>query len=125
MEGSYKHQHEIEAVVDGFETCTTGKEDFRHRDHLTVAVWYLRGSTPDEALARMRTGLHRFLDHHGVDSQKYKEGLTIAWINAVHTLILELDPALSVVEITNFVHERLGDKRVVFDHNGAANLSAE
>ena len=62
----YQNEKEIAAVVAGFEKCTTGKDEFTHRSHLTVAVYYLRNSTPDQAFRKMRAGLFRFLDHHGV-----------------------------------------------------------
>lgn len=53
----YENEEEIEAVVTGFESCATAKEDFKHRNHLTVAVWYLLHSPAEEAVERMREGL--------------------------------------------------------------------
>ena len=105
----YKTEHEIEAVVQGFENCTTTKEAFRHREHLTVAVWYLCQSDEEQALDKMRSGLLRFLGHHGVAQGKYKEGLTVSWLKLIKATIHELDPDLAVVDITNKVLDRLGD----------------
>lgn len=79
----YESEQEIEQVVRGFETCATSAGDFHHREHLTVAVWYLQTLSPRETVARMRSALLRFLDHHGVDPGKYKEDITVFWVDAV------------------------------------------
>ena len=113
MRDAYKTEQEIAAVVDGFENCTTSKEAFTHLSHLTVATYYLRHSTPDEALEKMRSGLFRFLDHHAVGQGKYKEELTRTWLNLVRDVVEQANPEASLVEVTNVVLERLGDSRIV------------
>ena len=60
-------------MVSGFEQCTTAKDDFTHLSHLTVAVYYLRSLSIDEAVVKMRAGLFHFLGHHGIDRAKYNE----------------------------------------------------
>ena len=115
MNNQYQTEAEIEGVVQGFESCTTAKDDFPHRKHLTVAVWYLRDATAEQAFERMRSSLLRFLDHHGIDREKYKEELTRAWINLVQSELERLDPNLSLVTVTNLVIERLGDLNAVLD----------
>jgi hypothetical protein len=112
MENYYKSEQEIHAVVAGFEKCTTGKDEFTHLNHLTVATYYLRHSTPDQAFQKMRAGLFRFLDHHGVGRAKYNEPLTLAWIARVQEVIEQMNPGSSLVEVTNMVLERLGDSRI-------------
>jgi len=111
----YKTEGEIDAVVAGFEECTTGKDEFNHLGHLTVATYYLRRSTPDRAFQKMRNGLFRFLDHHGVGRAKYNEPLTLAWIARVQEVIDQMNPECSLVEVTNVVLERLGDSRIPVD----------
>ena len=117
--GHYKSEAEIEAVVQGFESCTTGADDFKHRDHLTVAVWYLRNSTPEQAFQRMCSGLLRFLDHHGVGRPKYDEQLTLNWINVIQETIQEINPDLSLLQVTNIVIDRVGDLRVIIDSSSS------
>ncbi len=112
MSDHYQNQQEIEAVVAGFEECTTGKDEFTHLSHLTVAVYYLRNSSPDQAFEKMRAGLFRFLDHHGVGRAKYNEQLTLAWITLVQGFIEEMDPRLSLLAVTNAVVERFGKTRI-------------
>lgn len=111
----FQSEQEIEAVVEGFESCTTGADDFKHRSHLTVAVWYLRNSTLEQAFQKMCSGLLRFLDHHGVGRATYDERLTMKWIRLIQDAIEGMNPDLSLLEVTNLVIERLGDSRVVVD----------
>ena len=95
MQGHYQTEKEIEDVVQGFESCTTGVANFKHREHLAVAVWYLRNSSQEEAFRKMCAGLLRFLDHHGVSREPYNEELTRSWINLIQRTLDELDPELS------------------------------
>jgi len=113
MMDHYESDLEIEAVVAGFEECTTGKAEFTHLSHLTVAVYYLRQANPDKAFQKMRSGLFRFLDNHGIDRAKYKEDLTRTWIALVQQVLEEVGPDASLVVSTNTVLERLGDSRMV------------
>ena len=110
--GHYQSKQEIEAVVEGFESCTTGVDDFKHRDHLAVAVWYLRNSTPEQAFEKMCSGLLRFLDHHGVGRAKYDGRLTMKWLRLIQETIEEMNPDHSLLEVTNTVLERFGEYRV-------------
>src|SRR6266550_4612961 len=114
MKSHYQTETEIESVVQGLESCATGKDDFPHHKHLTVAVWYLRQGTVEEAFEKMRNSLLKFLDHHNVGPGKYKEELTRAWINLVQSELEQLDPNLSLVTTTNIVIERLSDVQAVF-----------
>lgn len=108
----YQTEQAIETVVAGFEQCTTGKDEFTHLRHLTVAVYYLRHSTPEEAFQKMRTGLFHFLDHHGVGHAKYDEQLTLSWITLIQSVLVQMGPDLSLVDATNAVLARLGDSRI-------------
>jgi hypothetical protein len=121
--GYYQSEAEIEAVVQGFESCATAKEEFKHRSHLTVAVCYLSDSTPEEALHKMRSGLFRFLDHHGVGRAKYHETLTIFWIKLVQSALDQID-AQTLVEMTNAVLEYLADPAVVFNYYSDSRLQS-
>jgi hypothetical protein len=111
----YTTQREIEPVVQGFENCTTAKEAFTHREHLTVAVWYLYQLNEEQALDQMRSGLLGFLGHHGFAEGKYKEGLTVSWLKLIKATIDELDSNLALVDVANIVLDRLGDPRFVSD----------
>ena len=104
MSRLYESEQEIEQVVRGFETCTTPAANFHHREHLTVAVWYLQTLSPRDAVARMRSVLLRFLDHHGVDRAKYSEDITVFWVDTVaRHLEEEIGAQASLVEKCNQV----------------------
>ena len=124
MANYYKDASEIEAVIKGFESCTTDKGAFTHRSHLTVAVSYLQNSTLEQATNKMRLGLHRFLEHHSVEPGKYHETLTVFWIKIVHEFLVRSDPELSRLETTNAVIERLGDSSLVYDYYSKEHLQS-
>ena len=112
MREHYHTDDEIIAVVNGFENCTTPKDQFTHQSHLTVATYYLCNSTADESFAKMRSGLLRFLNHHGVDPAKYNDHVTWAWIEQVQSVIEQMDQKSSMVEIANEVIGGMGDYRL-------------
>ena len=116
MKKTYQTATEIEAVVSGFESCRTGKGDFKHREHLTVAVSYLSISTQKRAADMMRAALHRFLDHHGVGREKYNETLTMFWVEMVRQELREIGPDRSLVEKCNRVIETLGNPAMAFNY---------
>ena len=116
MDVHYRSEDEIQAVVTGFESCRTAKTDFPHYRHLTVAVSYLTRLPFDDAAERMRTGLFRFLDHHGVGREKYHETLTMFWMRIIRKTLDELSTELSLVEATNTIVHALADSRLVFDY---------
>jgi len=97
----YESEDEIENVVRAFEACETGADDFRHPQHLAVAVWYLHTMDRDAALDRMRTGLLRFLDHHGVDKGKYSETVTVFYIDKIAEKLSQIEG--SIVDKCNAV----------------------
>ena len=99
----YSSEAEIESVVRGFETCETDKTEFRHPQHLTVAVWYLQTLDTTAAVERMRTALLRFVDHHGVPREKYNEEVTVFWIELIAEKLNELGAEVSLVEKCNYV----------------------
>lgn len=101
MKRLYETKQEIEQVVHGFETCATPAGDFHHREHLTVAVWYLQTLTLEEAVDRMREALYRFIDHHGVDPKKYSEEITVFWIREVAKHLEGINTEASLVEKCN------------------------
>ncbi|HKZ02578.1 MAG TPA: hypothetical protein VJ180_10080, partial [Pyrinomonadaceae bacterium] len=76
--------------------------------------WYLTNSSLNQATDRMRAGLHRFLDHHGVGRQKYNETLTIFWMRTISAILKQLSPELSLLEVTNSAIECLTDSGLVF-----------
>ena len=95
-------EQEIESVVRGFETCQTSADDFKHKEHLLVAVWYVHHFGREAALDRMREGLVRFLAHHQVDPKKYSEETTRFWIERIGDRLEPVGNA-SLVEKCNAV----------------------
>ena len=98
---TYQTSAEIENVVRSFEACATDKDAFKHRDHLLVAIWYVETVGREAALERMRSSLMRFLNHHGVDIQKYSETITIFWLDRVAEKLNEFAPDVSLVDRCN------------------------
>jgi len=118
MRTHYQTEQEIEAVVSGFENCTTSKEAFTHLSHLTVATYYLCNSTCDESFQKMRLGLLRFLNHHGVDTGKYSDRVTRAWLEQIHNVCELMDEGSPLVEIVNTVIAKLGKAQITIKPSG-------
>ena len=112
----YTNPAEIIATVEGFESCRTGKDSFRHQDHLIVAAFYLQQLSFADAIIRMRHNLLQFLDHHEVDRQKYNETITVFWFELVADVLSKLQSGATLVEKCNKVVESLDNSALVFDY---------
>ena len=115
MDTPYQSEQELEAIVRGFETCTTRESDFPHRSHLVVATWYLNNSSASEALPKMRAAILNFLDHYNIEG-KYNETITLFWIRIVEQFLAKLPAPSSLLERTNAVVESLHDSRLMFEY---------
>ncbi len=103
---------EILTLVDRLERCILAKEEFHHRDHLTVALVYLYSADIETAMDRMRTSLKRFAAHHRVTGL-YHETLTRFWLQQVEK---RLDRSQCLEASVRKVHEQLSDKNLAFVH---------
>src|SRR4051812_272775 len=81
---------EIEDLIRAFEGCTLPKADWTHREHLPVALWYLRHRPRGEATDRMREGIRRFNLSHG-NATGYHETITLAWVAVIARFLAEHD----------------------------------
>ena len=103
---------EILTLVDRLERCLLRKEEFHHRDHLTVAVVYLYAADFQTSMDRMRNSLKRFAAHHGVTGL-YHETLTRFWLIQVER---HLDRSHCLEESVRKVREQLNDKNLAFEY---------
>lgn len=115
MSQNFKTENELEAIVRGFETCTTPATDFPHRSHLVLATWYLTNATVDQAMASMRASILNFLKHYDIKG-KYNETITRFWILVVDGCLRNLGDELTLLERTNAVIFSLNNSRLIFEY---------
>jgi len=82
----YRSEEEINEVVRSFENATIGRDDWRHAEHLTLALHYLGLHDIETATEKMRNGIFKLLGAFGVDltvEMPYHETLTVFWMRTV------------------------------------------
>lgn len=101
---SYKDEAEIAALIDAFESATIEREDWKHAEHLVVALHYIRNHDLEIATQRMRDGIFKLLTlTFKVDLTKempYHETLTVFWMETVAAFAKEMN-GKSLVDLTN------------------------
>lgn len=89
----FKTRDEIRSLVESFEICTIRPEDFRHYQHLTVALWYVSSLPYDEAVAKMTSGIRRLSEAYGKTG--YHETITLFWLRTVSDFATECNDQLA------------------------------
>ena len=88
MERKFKRESEIADVVRSFENATIPRDNWKHAEHLTVALHYLNRYDIDTATAKMREGIFKLLTTgFGLDLSKempYHETLTVFWMRTIN-----------------------------------------
>lgn len=83
----YTTESEIADLIRTFEDATVAREDWKHAEHLIVALYYLSEHEIEKATEKMRSGIFKLLtEGFGVDLSKempYHETLTIFWMRTV------------------------------------------
>jgi len=104
----YKDEKEIYALLSSFENATIPRDDWKHAEHLVVALCYLEHHDLDTATERMRRGILKLLEiGFGVDLSKempYHETITVFWMRTAYAFSLT-HKDLSFLEKANRVCE--------------------
>jgi hypothetical protein len=99
MANSFKDDAEIATLVRAFETCELNPEEFKHYQHLAVALWYIANFRFAEASEKMRTGINKLAAAYGKSG--YHETVTVFWLDLVHEFYLEVDSRDPISSLAN------------------------
>ena len=87
MEPKYKNENEVLELVRVFEDATIAHDDWKHAEHLVVALYYVSRHDVDTAYAKMKNGILNLLKNgFKVDLTKempYHETITLFWMRTV------------------------------------------
>jgi hypothetical protein len=104
MIGRYKNENEIYGLLRSFEDATVSRDEWKHAEHMVVALCYLEEHDLAPATDKMRAGIMNLLTTgFGVDLSKempYHETLTVFWMRAVYAYSL-VHKEKSLVEKAN------------------------
>ena len=121
----FESDKELEDLLRRFESCAISPSEFKHRQHLTVALIYVVRDSERGAHARMRGSLRRLLEHHGIGAQVYHETLTAFWLRRVRAFADGADLSRPLHELANGLCEQCGDSRLVFDYYSKAVIDSD
>lgn len=87
MKAKFEQEGEVLDLVRSFEDATISHDDWKHAEHLVVALYYLSHQDPETAYGKMRGGILNLLEHgFKVDVKKempYHETITRFWMLTV------------------------------------------
>ena len=104
----YSCENKILSVVKAFENGTISRDDWKHAEHLTVALFYLSKHDYETALTKMRDGIFNLLRAFEIDLSKempYHETLTVFWMQTVDEF-RKVKNDCSITEICNKLIEK-------------------
>jgi N-formylglutamate deformylase len=106
----FKNDEVIVDLVRRFESCAIHPADFRHYQHLTVALWYVRQLPYEAASEKMRNGIQKLAAAHGKNA--YHETITLFWLKLVSDFVAAHE-AGALSDLANQLVEALDDKDLI------------
>ena len=122
MKHHYKTEDEIRTLVEAFEACSFNPSEFRHYQHLTVALWYVRHVSPEEAAAKMTSGIRRLAETYGKTG--YHETITLFWLRVVSDFAAKIDRESSLANTANRLIDLHDDKNLIGEYYSAELLAS-
>lgn len=95
-----------------------------HREHIQLAYIYLVDDTVGEAINRVRDSIKNFLNYRAIDSTKYHETLTQAWMMAVRHF-MEISDAQNSAHAFIRHNDRLLDSQIMLTHYSKQRLFSD
>lgn len=112
-------------LVRKFESCELPAADFNHREHLLVALCYLRRMNDAGALAHLRAGIGRYVAAHGINPSLYHETITVFWLKRVRAYLARAGVGLGLAQLTNALAEECSGSRLIFDYYSKELIDSE
>jgi hypothetical protein len=114
MKTYYNSDDEIRKLVESFEGCSFHPAEFRHHQHLAVALWYVRQLPPEEAENRMTTGIRRLAEAYGKSG--YHETITLFWLHVVSDFAAKAEAGAPLAAIANQLIACCDNKNLILDY---------
>lgn len=87
MKRKYESEKDVLNLVRAFEDATISRDEWKHAEHLIVALYYVSHFDIETAIEKMRSGILNLLaSGFKVDLTKempYHETITVFWIRAI------------------------------------------
>ena len=122
MNDYYKSDDEIRSLVNEFEACSFHPSEFRHQQHLAVALWYVSNLPYDGASERMKRGIQRLAASYG--KAGYHETITVFWLEVVRGFLAGTAGVDSIAALANQLIEKHADKNLILDYYSAELLAS-
>lgn len=114
MRNYFRDEAELVALVRAFEKCTIHPGDFKHYQHLAVALWYVAHFSFEEASNKMRSGIQKLAAAHG--KMGYHETITMFWLQTVRRSFVEGTADESIVNLANALAVNFVDKNLIKEY---------
>jgi hypothetical protein len=118
----FKDEAELSALVRAFEACTIHPAEFKHYQHLAVALWYVTHFPYHEASDKMRNGIQTLAAAYG--KMGYHETITMFWLEMVRRFVAQAARGASMLSLANRLATKFVDKNVINEYYSAELLAS-
>lgn len=115
---SFQTPEEIERLVAAFESCTLPREEWNHRAHLTVGLWYLVRHDKAQATNLIRESIQKYNHACGIVQNKdsgYHETITLFYVWLVSKYLSGTTHS-SIVGLVNGLLNTYGQKQLPLEY---------
>ena len=121
MTEHYKTDDQIRKLVSSFEACSFHPSEFRHYQHLTVALWYVWHLPYAEAVVKMTSGIRRLAETYGKTG--YHETITLFWLRLV-SRFAGIERGVSLAVTANRLIDKYNDKNLIGEYYSSELLAS-
>jgi len=118
----FSNDDEIRTLVKAFEACSFHPSEFKHYQHLTVALWYQSHLPYDDAAERTKTGIRRLAATYGKTG--YHETISVFWLRLVSGFLAGAEPAETIAILANQLIDKYIDKNLILEYYSAELLAS-